>query len=563
MRALHAAALAVVLVTPAQAQWRSHQALAASLQTLAQTHRGRAELLTLATSPGGRAVQALRIGGGADVATRPALLVLANAYGPHLVGSEIAVATAERLLAAYGRDSSVTAMLDRTTLWFVPRLNPDAAEGAIARPFWEQTGNGLAYDDDRDQRTDEDAPDDLNGDGVITMMRVADPNGEWLVDESHPLLMRRADPAKGEVGRFRLLGIEGKDDDNDGRRNEDAPGGTDINRNFPYNYAHHGANAGLHAISAPEARGLAEFLVEHQEIAAVYVLGPQENLLRPWENRPSMGIANAQGVRAPEGTSAGGQLNSIVRADQSTFADLGRRFQKVTGLSKGPASAASAGDVLNSMYFIFGKWAVGSRGWWVPEAPRDTTARGAASAGDANGEDRNALRWFESQGISAYVPWTTVPLPDESGTVEVGGWKPGVLLNPPTGAQLDSTLNRQERFIRELAGMLPRVALRPARVEVIGDGVWRLTVALANDGALPTTTALGARMRTPRGVRVDLQGSGMTILSGNAVQILGVLEGGGRTTMLEWTIAAPRGTTLQLTAGSPVSGSATQTISLR
>ena len=443
MRAVLATALAVVLVAPMPAQWRTHQALSSSLQTLVTTHRGRAEVTVLATSPGGRAVQALRIGAGADVATRPALLVVANAAGSHLVGSEIAVATAERLLAAYGRDAAVTALLDRTTIWFVPRLNPDAAEASFARPLTERVGNGLAYDDDRDQRIDEDAPDDVNGDGVITVMRVADPNGEWLVDETQPLLMRRADPAKGEVGRFRLLGIEGKDDDGDGRLNEDAPGGTDVNRNFPYNYLHHGANAGLHSMSAPEARGLAEFLVAHQEIAAVYVLGPQENLLRPWENRPSMGIANEAGVRAPEGTSAGGQLNSILRADQATFAELGRRFQRSTGLTKGPASAPSAGDLLSSLYYVFGKWAVGSRGWWVPDAPRDTSARAAAT--DGNSDDRNALRWFDSQGISAYVPWTTVTLPGERGVVEAGGWKPGALLNPPPGAQLDSALPRQER----------------------------------------------------------------------------------------------------------------------
>jgi hypothetical protein len=103
MRAVLATALAVVLVAPMPAQWRTHQALSSSLQTLVTTHRGRAEVTVLATSPGGRAVQALRIGAGADVASRPALLVVANASGSHLVGSEIAVATAERLLAAYGR----------------------------------------------------------------------------------------------------------------------------------------------------------------------------------------------------------------------------------------------------------------------------------------------------------------------------------------------------------------------------------------------------------------------------------------------------------------------------
>lgn len=563
MRALLAAALAVVAVSPLQSQWRAHQALTATLQGLVAAHPSRSELVTVATSPGGRVVQALRIGTGSGVAARPALLVVANAHGPHLVGSEIAVATAERLLAAYGRDTAVTALLDRVTLWFIPRLNPDAAEAAFARPLWERTGNGLAYDDDRDQRTDEDNPDDLNGDGIITVMRIADPNGEWLPDEAQPLLMRRADPAKGELGRFRLLGIEGKDDDGDRRHNEDATGGTDVNRNFPYNYPHLGANAGLHSMAAPEARGLAEFLVERQEIAAVYVLGPQDNLLRPWENRPSMGIANEQGVRAPEGTSAGGQLNSILRADQSAFADLSRRFQQATGLVKGPAAAASAGDLLHALYYVFGKWAVGSRGWWVPEAARDSSARGAPTTSDVNQEERDALRWFESQAISAYVTWTPVALAGERGAVEVGGWRPGALLNPPAGPQFDSTLARQGRFIRDLAAMLPRLALRSAVVETVGEGVWRVSIEVANDGVLPTTTALGARMRNPRGVRVDLEARGATILSGAAVQLLGPIEGGGHSSRLEWTIAAPRGTTLQLTAGSPVSGSATQTISLR
>lgn len=563
MRTLFAAALAVVLVTPAHAQWRTHQGLSASMRTLAQAHRQRAELVTIATSPGGRSVQALRVGAGADVATRPALLVVANAHGPHLVGSEITIAAAERLLVAYGADAATTALLDRTTIWFLPRLNPDAAEAGFATAFWEQVGNGLATDDDRDQRIDEDGPDDINGDGLITIMRVADPNGEWLEDRLNPLLMRRADAAKGEVGKFRLLGIEGMDDDGDGAYNEDATGGTDVNRNFPYNYAHHGRNAGMHSMSSPEARGLAEFLVAHDEIAAVYVLGPQDNLLKAWENRPSMGIANEQGVRAPEGTSAGGQLNSIMRADQATYADLSRRFQSTTGLSKGPSSAASTGDLLHAMYFVFGKWAVGSRGWWIPDAPKDTSAMAGSTASDANADDRNALRWFAAQGIEAFVPWKPAPFPGERAVVEVGGFKPGVLLNPPKGAQLDSTLARQTRFIQELAGMLPRVTLQPAFVESLGEGVWRVTAEVGNAGALPTTTALGARMRNPRGVRVDFEVKGGSLLSGRVVQVLGALAGGGRTQKLEWTVAAPRGTTIQLTVGSPVSGAATQTISLR
>lgn len=543
------------------AQYHDHARLTTELRRLAQQAGARGELVTVATSPGGRAVQALRLG----APGRPALLVVANAHGPHLVGSAIALASAERLLAP-----EHAAMLDSVAVWFIPRLNPDAAEAMFQGVRWARTGNGLATDDDHDQRTDEDSFDDLDGDGAITQLRLLDPNGTMVADSAEPRLLRRADATKGEVGRWTVVS-EGRDDDGDERFNEDAPGGTDINRNFSYDYPAHGREAGLNPFSSPEARGLAEFLIAHDDIAAIYVLGPQDNLLKPWENRPNAGIMNPETrERATEGTSQGGPLNSIVRGDQSTFADVGRRFQQVTGLEKGPASAALGGDVLSWGYFHFGRWAFGSRGWWVPDAPRDTTARGnGARAGGSGGgsdplaDERNALKWFESQGIDAFAPWTSVTLTGERRAAEVGGFRPGALLNPPAGEQFDSTMARQSRFVAELAGMLPRIGLRDVRSERLGDGVWRVSVEVANHGVLPTHTDLAARLRQPLRVRLHLELDGATVLSGEAVQLLGAIDGGGRSTTVEWTVAARPGTTLTVTAASPVTGTASQTITLR
>lgn len=554
--------LLVLLAAPATAQYKDHRALSAAVTALAARHQGEASLQTIATSPGGRAVQALRVG----AAGRPALLVVANAHGPHLIGSEVALAAAERILAGASGD-----LLQRATIWFVPRLNPDAAEGMFARPTWARTGNGMATDEDRDWQADEDGFDDLNGDGLITAMRMADPNGDWLQDPDEPALMRRAEATKGEVGMWRIL-TEGRDDDRDEQFNEDGPGGVDVNRNFPYDYAHHGREAGRFPMESPEARGLAEFLVAHPEVAAVYVLGPQDNLLKPWENRANAGIMNpTTRERAMEGTSAGGPLNSILRADQATFADVSRRFQATTGLTKGPGSAGLAGDVLSWSYFDFGRWAFGSRAWWAPDAPRDSAragsgarAAGGGSAGeDPSADERNAIRWYRAQGIDPVVPWTAVTLPGERGTFEVGGLKPGVLLNPPAGAEVDSTLARQTRFITELAGMLPRVAFRDLEVTALGDGVWRVSVEVANEGMLPTNTSLGSRMRNPRNIRVALDLQSATLLSGEAVQVAGPIAGGGRSTTMTWTVAAARGTTLSLLAESPATGSATQSIPLR
>ena len=83
--------------------------------------------------------------------------------------------------------------------------------------------------------------------------------------------MRIADPAKGERRGWRLL-PEGVDDDEDGRWNEDPPGGVDIGVNFPRDYSWFGDGAGDHPVSAPESRALAELLASRDDIAAVVVV---------------------------------------------------------------------------------------------------------------------------------------------------------------------------------------------------------------------------------------------------------------------------------------------------
>lgn len=547
-------ALLALGAVPLQAQYQNHAQLSQSVQQLANSNRARTALVTIATSPGGRAIQALRVG----PADRPALLVVAGAHGPQLVGSNIALSAARALLARAG---------DSVTVWFIPRLNPDAAEAMFASVAWERTANDTpGVDDDHDQKVDEDGVDDLNGDGVITEMLLEDPSGTLVADSLDGRLFRRASADHGEVGRYRLVS-EGRDNDGDEEYNEDGPGGTDVNRNFSYDYPHHGVEAGLDPFSTPEAKGLAEFLMAHEEIAAVYVIGPQDNLLKPWENKPNQGVQRPDGTRAQEGTSQGGPLNSIMRQDQAVFADVGRRFREQTGLEKGPASAGLAGDVLSWAYYHFGRWSFGSRGWWVPDAPKDTSKSAPKSGGgtDSNADARNALKWFDAKAIAAFVPWTDVTGIDNDGrSVRVGGFKPGALLNPPAGAQLDSTLARQDRFIMELAGMLPQLALRDVKATKLGDGVYRIDAEVINTGHLPSTTAIGSRLRNPRRVLLKLELGQATLLSGDAIQQVGPLPGGGgKGTSVSWTIAARAGSSVSVSAGSPVTGSATQSVTLR
>ncbi len=70
-------------------------------------------------------------------------------------------------------------------------------------------------------------------------------------------------------------------------------GGTDSSKHFANNYRFFSENAGLHPFSAEESRAVAEFVSTHEHIAAVYVLGMQDNLIKPREGRRVPGIGGA------------------------------------------------------------------------------------------------------------------------------------------------------------------------------------------------------------------------------------------------------------------------------
>src|SRR5690606_8922977 len=135
--------------------------------------------------------------------------------------------------SSYGSDAQVKTLLDNHAVYILPRVNPDGAEQMFATLKSFRRTNAAKFDADNDGRVDEDGPEDLNGDGFITVMRVKDPDGEYAPLADDARLMKRADAAKGEAGGWRVY-WEGTDNDHDGFINEDGPGGVDLNRNFQH-----------------------------------------------------------------------------------------------------------------------------------------------------------------------------------------------------------------------------------------------------------------------------------------------------------------------------------------
>ena len=182
-------ALTLIMPGPSQGQTASYldfDGLTRELRSLVNSSN-LAGMESLGTTLEGRDVWMVQVGNSSGVPfdERPAVLVVGNLEGDHLVGSHLAM-EAIRYLVGNAQDGAVQAALTDHVFYIFPRLNPDGAEAIFDAVRWGRTTNALPYDDDNDGLADEDGPEDLNGDGFVTVMRVADPTGTiWWILRMH------------------------------------------------------------------------------------------------------------------------------------------------------------------------------------------------------------------------------------------------------------------------------------------------------------------------------------------------------------------------------------------
>ncbi len=268
-------ALACAFVSAAAGTaYHDFDAVAATLKQRAAAH-AEVELLTIGKSAGGRPLLVARVAaaGGENPDIRPAVFVGANIAGYHNAGSEAALHVLTTLL-----DGKHGELLARTTFYVAPALNPDAHDGMLGALRRRITGNATRIDRDLDGLVQEDGTNDLNGDGRITRLRIADPRGTMLPNPDDPREMIEADPLKGHIPTHRVLD-EGFDDDGDGEWNEDGAGGVVPDKSFAHAYRYDDPEAGPWPGYAPEARALMDFLLERSNVALAVVFGPANNLL--------------------------------------------------------------------------------------------------------------------------------------------------------------------------------------------------------------------------------------------------------------------------------------------
>jgi hypothetical protein len=511
-----------------------------SINELKSKYGNLCKVIEIGKSAGSRIIYALEIGKG-DSKVKPALLVIGGVEPDDLTGTVSAKYFAENILANSSADS-VKALLDKYTLYVIPRLSPDPLESYFAKVKAVNAGNDMADDQDRDGKKDEDPFNDLNGDNFITMMRVAAADGDWIESTDDPMLMKKADTKKGEIGKFKLF-TEGLDDDKDGLVNEDPVGGINVNKNTTHSYKPYTSDGGLHPFIATELRALGDFVFNNTNILAVFTFNYNNNLTDPWKIRSPQAQQPQQGAGggSPMGGSGRGFGGGNIFLADSISYSVG--VKELASLAKYKGDPLGNGSIPGWAFYDAGKLSFCAPAWTYPET-RDTSrarqmnrtqaqpgmsAQGPGAPAQTTRE-QIAFRWIKKNAPQNYLEWKEFRHPDfPNNKVEIGGFVPFTMNNAPEDSLKSATANSY-KLLYKLFKNLPDIQVDAPLVEPLGNGVTRVTLTINNKGKLPTHTNVGRRVKSLQSflIRAKLSG-GQKIVSGkNVTFVEEPIPGGGK-----------------------------------
>ena len=476
-------------------RYYDHAGLSAILTRLHEAFPTLTRLYSIGKSTEGRdlwclEVTALNVG---NPDRKAAMYIDGNIHGNEVQAGEAIAYTGWYLCHQYGRLEKATSLLNDYVFYLVPMVNPDG------RDYWLRDSDGAMSgrsgsqptDDDRDGVCDEDGPEDLNGDGVITQMRLKDAHGRYKRHPDYPeyLMIRAKDD---EPGEYALLGWEGIDNDADGRVNEDGRGGYDLNRNWPFDwqpgYIQYGAKD--YPLSQPESRAVTQFALAHPNIAAAQCYHNSGGMI----------------LRGPG--HEGGEMRP---ADARLLETIGARGERILPYYRSIISwkdlYTTWGDADTWLYAARGALAYTNELW---------TASNLYKKEDSPSDEEEAEFLKHVLLDDGVVPWRPYDHPTY-GRIEIGGRKKEWGRVPPSFL-LEEELHRNMAFSLYHAGAMPLLQISDVSVEPLGDGLFKVWVTVENQRLMPTRTAQDVDHRinppdliTLRGDQVQVVASGRVL----------------------------------------------------
>jgi len=386
--------------------YHNHSALTNALKQLASKNPQIAKLTSIGKTLKGRDIWMMQISGakGPSPLEKQALLICGNLEGDHVIGSEVALGIAGYLIEGYGKDEKVTKALDARTFYIMPRLNPDGAELYFDDLLYEHPGNVKPRDEDYDWLIDEDGPEDLNGDGMITLMRIKDKEGDWVIDEKDSRLMKKKEAGTPADKLYKIY-PEGIDNDGDELYNEDGLGGFNINRNFPHNFGYKQKGLGVYPASEVETQSVIDFIIRyvpefkkqpHKNICGILLFSKFDNLAAgtgiesgtptfPEPHRAAQAAGMPRRMMMFMGPRGGQSAQQQPRPtdpqpkktnaqDTQLFENVSKQYKEITGI-KNAVSEKPAGSMLEWAYFQYGVPTFSANLWSVREEERAPAAK--------------------------------------------------------------------------------------------------------------------------------------------------------------------------------------------
>lgn len=487
----------------------------------------------------------------------PGVLIVGGLHGRHAIGVDAAVGVAEAMAA----DPDA---LNGHILWVVPRVVPDGLPSGRA---------DVPDDADHDGRYDEDAPRDLNGDGVIGTMIVEDPSpltglvATHVVDEDDPRIVRPAED--GEAATHAVL-AESIDADGDGSFGEDAGGGIDVNSDFPALWPEFSDGVAAWPLSLPRTRALARWMINEKSLSMVIAHAPGDTLTA---------------VPTDRGTGPAGRVpKGILSADEDAFEVITEAFRDATGLPKGDRNERAAGSLDAWAYGHLGLWS-GATPLWdrpdrmgelatppgdaeeAPDVPLDSDGDGlpdevvpadqieAAPVGDS--DEAKWLAWIDAErGGEGFTDWAPFDHP-QLGRVMIGGFHPDLPITPPTDLT-DGIVQAQVAFVRDILAGMPTIEIARVDVRDAGNGLYDVAVVLENSGEIPTRPAIASRARRLTPTLVRLSVSDAHVIAGQPLRRIESIAPNEPET-LRWRVRTDDPNAIVVTVTDPIHGTATAT----
>ena len=491
-------------------RYYSYDEVNEALKALNTAYPALTKLEVVGKSDEGRDIYALTINNPktGDELSKPGVYVDGNIHGNEIQAGEVCLYYANMLLTKYGENEKITKAVDRNAHYIIPVVNVDGRFHFFEDAHTPSSSRSIRIprDDDNDGLFDEDAPDDLDGDGNITQMRIKDPNGEYKADPKDPRILVRVEP--GEKGDYTLLGSEGIDNDNDGRLNEDAEGYLDPNRNFGNNwmpnYVQNGA--GSFPFEGVGLKAINEYMQKRPNIIVGF----------------SFHNSGGMWLRVPSEKSI-----RIDPADIAAYDVIGKNAIKITpGYVYMPSYDLypTYGDTDAQWFFNYGIYAfVGELFQREQETYREKTDKPvqqpteqpAIRRGADPEQTREQLKFsdYVAQG-EMFVDWKPFNHP-VYGEIEIGGWVK-MSSRLPQLFMLPELVHRNAAVVLLAAENTPEISMEVFEVKKIGNNLNQVRVRLKNKNGLSSMTAdaFSKKLYTPDILKV----TGGKVVAGGKIQ---------------------------------------------